>query len=143
RQFDTAFCFGNSFGYLDDAGDAAFVAAVAACLKPGGRFLLDTGVVAEALLPNLKERTWYEVGDMLFLIENRYDALQGRLESNLTFVRNGKVERRAISQRVYPLRELYRLLTAAGFDEIEGYSGLDRQPFRLGAQRLLLSARKA
>jgi hypothetical protein len=31
-RFDGAFCFGNSFGYLDDEGNAAFLRAVAAAL---------------------------------------------------------------------------------------------------------------
>src|SRR5262245_53037578 len=37
-QFDAAFCVGNSFGYLDDDGNAAFLRAVAGALKPEGRF---------------------------------------------------------------------------------------------------------
>lgn len=143
EQFDAAFCFGNSFGYLDDAGNTDFVNAVARCLQAGGRFVIDTGAVAEAILPNLKERTWYDVGGILFLIENRYDHLEGRLESQLTFVRDGVVERRAISQRVYTYSELERMLRVAGFAEVAGFSGLDSQPFGLGSQRLLLVARKA
>ena len=50
RRFDGAFCVGNSFGYLDDDGNAAFLRAVAAALKPGGRFVLETPMVLEQLL---------------------------------------------------------------------------------------------
>jgi 2-polyprenyl-3-methyl-5-hydroxy-6-metoxy-1,4-benzoquinol methylase len=32
EEFDAAFCFGNSFGYLDDERNAAFLRAVAAAL---------------------------------------------------------------------------------------------------------------
>ena len=39
QRFDGAFCVGNSFGYLDDEGNAAFLRAVRAALKPGGRFI--------------------------------------------------------------------------------------------------------
>src|SRR3990172_3656095 len=35
EHFDGAFCFGNSFGYLDDEGNAAFLKAVLRSLKPG------------------------------------------------------------------------------------------------------------
>src|SRR5262249_26056897 len=45
--FDGAFCVGNSFGYLDDEGNAAFLRAVRATLKPGARFVLDTPMVLE------------------------------------------------------------------------------------------------
>jgi SAM-dependent methyltransferase len=41
--FDGAYSMGNSFGYLDDQGNADFLSAVARALKPGGRFVLDTG----------------------------------------------------------------------------------------------------
>src|SRR6476619_6340645 len=34
-RFDAAFCFGNSFGYLDDQGNQAFLLAVRQTLKKG------------------------------------------------------------------------------------------------------------
>src|SRR5262249_7684012 len=52
-RFDGAFCAGNSFGYLDDEGNEAFLRAVAAALKPGARFVLDTPMVIENLLGHL------------------------------------------------------------------------------------------
>src|SRR5712691_8743813 len=33
-EFDGAFCFGNSFGYLDDVGNADFLKALSQTLKP-------------------------------------------------------------------------------------------------------------
>src|SRR5262249_19159540 len=60
--FDGAFCFGNSFGYYDEEGNADFLKAVARTLKPGARFLLDTSYLTEGLLPNLQERAWYPSG---------------------------------------------------------------------------------
>jgi SAM-dependent methyltransferase len=63
EAFDGAYCFGNSFGYLDDQGNAAFLNAVARALKPGARFVLDTSYVLEGLLPTLQERAWYPAGD--------------------------------------------------------------------------------
>ena len=43
--FDGALCFGNSFGYLDDAGNAEFLAAVARVLKPGARLVIESHMV--------------------------------------------------------------------------------------------------
>jgi SAM-dependent methyltransferase len=141
-EFDAAYCWGNSFPYFDDAGNAAFVASVARALKPGGRFALETGAAAESILPNFQERRWYLVGDIHFLVHNRYDHAEGFLEPELTFIRNGAVEVRGHRQRVYSHRELCGLLTTAGFGAVDGYGGLHGEAYGLGAQRLVLVASK-
>jgi SAM-dependent methyltransferase len=140
--FDAAYCFGNSFGVLDDAGNAAFLESVARTLKPGGRFVMETGIAAESILPTLRDRLWMEIGDILFLIHNRYDHVHSRLHTDYTFVRGGQVETRSGSHRVYSYHELTRLLEAAGFGAIEGFGALNDRPFQLGVQRLYLSATK-
>jgi len=142
EEFDGAFCFGNSFGYLDDDGNAKFLKAVARVLKPGARFVIDTHTMAESLLPEFQERRWFQIGDIFLLIHNRYDHVQGRVETEYTFLRDGKVEKRSGSQRVYTYRELCRLLEEAGFTDLEGYGSLSREPFKLGSQILLLVATK-
>ncbi len=141
-EFDGAFCFGNSFGYLDDKGNADFLMAVSRTLKSGGRFVLDTGAIAESILPNFPERLWYRMGDLFFMVASSYNHVLGRIETDYTFVRNGKVETRPGLQRVYSYCELARMLQEAGFSDIEGYSSLNKDPFKLGSQRLLLVARK-
>lgn len=40
-DFDAAICLWQSFGYLDDAGNAAVLRGFAGRLRPGGRFVLD------------------------------------------------------------------------------------------------------
>lgn len=143
NRFDGGYCWGNSFGYIEEGGDAAFVQTVAKCLKPGARFALQVGVAAETVLPNLMERTWYSFGDFLFLIANRYDATAGRLETEYIFIRDGKVERRRGSQRVYALSEIVRLFADAGLRVEATYGSLTKEPFRIGSQALLLVAVKS
>ena len=140
--FDGALCFGNSFGYLDDAGNAEFLAAVARVLKPGARLVIESHMLAESILPSLQERDWYPIGNMHFLIENWYEPAEARLHTNYTFVRDGAVEMRSGSHRVYTFRELVELLTQAGFDDrVEVCGSLTGEPFRLGSRQLLLTAR--
>jgi SAM-dependent methyltransferase len=142
-RFDGACCFGNSFGYMDDAGNQQFLAAVARALKPGGRFVIEAGAAAaEVVLPTFQERRWFDYGDVLFLLRNRYDHVQGVIETEFTFVTDEKVERRMGYQRIYSYREIRGLCLRAGFGQVEGISGLGGEPFRLGSARLLLVATK-
>ena len=114
-RFDGACCVGNSFGYLDDDGNAAFLRAVAAALKPGGRFVLDTPMLLENLLGHLDDRPWWKIGDVYLLVTNRYDQTTERLEIEYTFISNGRTEVRRGSHRAYSYRELVALIEAAGF----------------------------
>ncbi|HMD33749.1 MAG TPA: class I SAM-dependent methyltransferase [Vicinamibacterales bacterium] len=114
-RFDGAFCFGNSFGYLDDEGNLAFLRAVAAALKPRARFVLETPMVLESLLTHLKDRPWFKAGDMQLLVENAYDPARGRLDIEYTFVSNGRTEQRRSTHRAYTYRQLIELMDAAGF----------------------------
>jgi len=141
-EFDGAFCFGNSFSYLDDQGNAEFVAAVGRSLKPGARFLIDTGATAESLLPSFQPRRWFEFGGITMLIDNRYDHTQGRLFTDFTFIRDGRTEKRPSSQRVYSYSQIGELLDRAGLKVVAAFSNESEEAYRLGSPRLLLVAEK-
>lgn len=141
-EFDGAFCFGNSFGYLDDEGNADFVRAVASALKPGAHFVIDTGATAESILPNFQPRRWFEIADITFLIDGRYDHEQGRIFTEYTFIRDGKTEKRPASQRIYTYSQICALLREAGLEVVASFSSLNEEPFTLGVQRLFLIAQK-
>ena len=114
-RFDGAVCVGNSFGYLDDTGNADFLRAVRAVLKPGARFVLQTPMVLENLLPHLKQNPWWKVGNVYLLADNRYEPSTSRLEIEYTVVSGGQLHVRHGSHRAYSYRELVELLTATGF----------------------------
>jgi SAM-dependent methyltransferase len=141
-EFDAAFCFGNSFGYLDRAGNRQFILALSGALKPGARFAMETGIVAESILPTLQRTRWYRVGDIYMLSSNTYEPSESRLDIEYTFIRNGKEDTRRISQHVYTVAELGDLLTQAGLRTLHLYGGLDRQPYQLASPRLILIAEK-
>jgi SAM-dependent methyltransferase len=139
-EFDGAYCLGNSLGGLDDDGTATFFRAVARALKPGARFAVDNGTIAECSLPTLKERFWIPVGDILFLIQNRYDHECGRLEMDFTLIRKGRVEQKSGFQQVYTYRTFCRMLADAGFEGFQAYGSVGQEPFRLGSHSLVLVA---
>jgi SAM-dependent methyltransferase len=114
-RFDGAFCYGNSFGYLDDEGNASFVRAVAAALKPGARFILETPMVLENVLRHIEDRPWWQIGDHHLMVANQYDPAAGRLDTEYTFVSHGRLDVRRGSHRALTYRQLIELLDDAGF----------------------------
>jgi SAM-dependent methyltransferase len=142
NRFDGAYCFGNSFGYLDDQGNAQFLKAIFATLKPGAKFVLDTGYILETILPALQERAWYPIGEYLMLAQRRYEPVESRLHVEYTWIRDGKTEKGSMSARLHSVRELLQLFKETGFAEVQLFSSLEREAFRFGSHRLFLVATK-
>ena len=140
--FDGAFCFGNSFGYLDHEGVEAFLSALAVALKPGARLVIETGVAAESILPTLVQKRWHRLGDLMILSENRYDAAASRLDIDYTFVREGTVETRPTSSYVFTVAEIGRMLGQAGFGVVALNGGMAGEPYAMGIPRLVITARR-
>jgi SAM-dependent methyltransferase len=141
-RFDGALCFGNSFGYCDRDGTRAFVRALAASLKPGAAFVLETGATAESLLPSLQTRRWMVAGDILFFSSATYDASASRLDVGYSFIRGSQRESRTAHTWIYTVGELRELFASAGLIVEQLCSSPTGDPFRLGDPRLLLMARK-
>jgi SAM-dependent methyltransferase len=121
-RFDGAVCVGNSFGYFDDEGNEAFAASLARTLRRGARVVIDTGAIAEAVFPRFVDRSWMEVKDIRFLVARHYDHVHSRVKTEYTFVRDGTVETRWGSQRVYTYGEFVRLFERAGLRVVSAES---------------------
>jgi SAM-dependent methyltransferase len=142
-QFDAAFCFGNSFGYLDDVGNEAFLGSVARTLRPGGLFAIDYGQTADSVFPRIEPRLEAEIGGFHFAEDTRYDIRSGRIENRFTISRGGQTETKLASQRVYTVNEVIRMLEKAGFDVVDFFGSQGEAAFELGSQRLLIVGRES
>ena len=141
-SYDGAFCFGGSFGYFDEEGNADFLRAVSRTLKPGAKFLVDA-IITEIHLLRFQDCAWWgQVGDMLVLQRLHYDHVYSRVDFELTLVHEGKVEEKSSSIRLYTYHELCKLFEEVGFVDCEGYGSLSQEPFKLGSQRFYLVATK-
>jgi len=140
--FDGAWCMGNSFGYLGDGDSRAFLAGVAAVLRPGGRFVLDAATVAESLLPHFGPGDRYESGGAVLTMVNAYDARTSTQINEMTLELGDQRDEREARHRVMTCREIVGLLEDAGLtvDEIAG--GLDGEPFEIGSGRCMITARR-
>ncbi|MBI3409728.1 MAG: class I SAM-dependent methyltransferase [Planctomycetes bacterium] len=139
REFDAAFCWGDSFGYMDDAGNQQFLAAVHRTLRPGGRWAMEMQMIAEVLLPRYRGEGTGEAGGIQVRIQRAYDARQGRLRVEYALSRDGNEERRTASYRIYTCAEVCRMLERAGFVIDRLYGGA-RESFQIGSDRLRVVA---
>jgi len=140
--YDAVVCMGNSFGYAPYPVMRQFVRRLAAVTKSGGWFVLNTGVLAETLLPHLKTNASYETGDITMHVRNEYRPLESTLQSELTFVQGDKTEVKTAFHYVFTLAEVTRMLRAAGFNLKTAYGGPDGKPYSLGDYAYLLAQRR-
>jgi SAM-dependent methyltransferase len=138
--FDAAFCAGNSFGFFDDDGNLEFLEGVARALRRGGKFLLESGWIAESLFADFRERLDIAAGGIQFVAINRYDPVTGFVENEFRARAGRRRESKAARHRVYTCSELHRLVERAGLSPVAAWGTLDRRPYAVGSPRLLLSA---
>jgi len=141
-RFDAAYCWGNSFAYFDYENCVRFLEAVAAVLKLGGRFVLDSGAVAESILPALQAERKMRVGDIDFESRNAYVAAESRMDITYTFTRGERREVKPIHQWVHSAGEMCRMLRGAGFEVVRVVGDLERREYKVGSPRFIGVARR-
>ncbi len=142
EEFHGVYCCGNSFGYLDAAGARKFLSAVAATLKPGGRFVMDTGMAAESILPTLGKGRFHRMGDIVVVSENEYHPAESRLDIAYTFIQNGKVETRPSTSYCFTTGEICRMHVDAGLEVVSLLGWYDGKPYQMGSGGLMVVSQK-
>jgi SAM-dependent methyltransferase len=142
-EFDGAICMGNSFGYFPYGDMLRFCNNVAHALPRGKKFVINTGLLAESILPDLRTgNKWMEINDMLYLREHMYLPEESILKSTMKFVRGGKTETGVAYYYVHTLAEVKRMLATAGFETVEAFGNVEGTPFKLGDPQAYLVATK-
>lgn len=141
-HFDGVCCCGNSFAYFDEAGNMDFLKSVRAALKPGGRFVMNSGLIAESIFPHQSQRRWFPMGDLFFLHNTRYEPATAQQISSYTLIKDGQIERKEAVYHVYTFKQLADLFNAVGLKILNTYSSLKREPFQLGSQDFWVVAEK-
>ena len=140
--YDGAYCFGNSFGFLEYTGTEGFLSAVARALKPGARFVIETGMAAESILTKFEAETSHQIEDILLTIKEQYLAEESCIDTEYVFERNGEVESRKAKHWIYTVAEIRRMLERAGFKVLNLYGSLKLEPYVLGSDELLVIAQR-
>jgi 2-polyprenyl-3-methyl-5-hydroxy-6-metoxy-1,4-benzoquinol methylase len=140
--FDAVVIWGNSFGYMPHPDTVEHISACRRVLREGGRLILETGTAAEVLLPELRQRMDYDMGELIMSGVNSYDPARGRLVTEIELrTPDGGVERGAVAHHVFTASEIIRMLESAGFrvSELLG-DPAERSAFEVGSHRLIVLA---
>src|SRR5712692_1811851 len=140
--YDGAFCFGNSFGFLAYADMERFLNGIARALKPGARFVIETGMAAESVILKFEEHASHQIEDILLTINEQYLAEASCVDSEYIFERDGKAESRKAKHWIYTAAEIRRMLERAGFAVLKLYGSLKCEPFVLGSDELYVVAQR-
>jgi cyclopropane fatty-acyl-phospholipid synthase-like methyltransferase len=140
--YDGAYCFGNSFGFLAYADMEKFLDGVARALKPGARFVVETGMAAESAIPKFTELESHQIDDILCTIKEQYLATEGCIDTEYVFERHGVRESGFAKHWIYTASEIRRMLERNGFTVENLYGSLKCEPFVLGADELLVVAER-
>ena len=140
--YDGAYCFGNSFGFLEYADMESFLTGVAISLKPGARFVIETGMAAESIIAKFENESTHEIGDIRVTIKEVYLADESCVDSEYIFERDGRIESRKAKHWIYTAAEIRRMLERAGFEVREVYGSRTFEPFVLGAEELFVIAER-
>jgi ubiquinone/menaquinone biosynthesis C-methylase UbiE len=145
KKYAGAVCLGNSFGYFDVEKIKLFVQKVSASLEPGAKFIINSGMIAECILPNLlhySQANVYNVGDITMEVTNKYNAVQGYMNSYLQYTKDGKTEEHSFKHYVFTLGEVIRILRQYGLSTIVTYSSVSKEPYQPGDRQVYIVAIK-
>jgi hypothetical protein len=77
----------------------------------------------------------------MLLCAQQYDPVRSRLQTDYTFLRDGKSETRGVWYWVQTVADIRSIFEQAGFEVDAMYAGVDRVPYSLGSPQLILVAR--
>ncbi|RYF60185.1 MAG: class I SAM-dependent methyltransferase, partial [Cytophagaceae bacterium] len=147
ESFQAAYCLGNSLCFFPRPEMLSFLQRITDLLEPGGRFLAQSGMVAESFLPDFQERAWLPVGDnMQVLVENQYDPFTACVDQHLTYYRRSKtgvdVVDRTAQYYIYTVADLLSLFREAGLEPTACYGTVEGDSYQIGDEGVWIAAVK-
>jgi SAM-dependent methyltransferase len=140
--FDGCVMLGGSCGIFEkEAENERVFHAVAAALKPGGRFVLDAAN-RDRIVCEYAPQRWQEQDGLLRCVESRFDPVAGVNHARERWLRDGEWTERTHHMRLYTATELDGMLRRAGLVPIAYYGGYDRSEFTTKSHRIFVVAEK-
>jgi len=134
---------GNGLGYGDAQHTQALLTQLAEVVREGGRMLIDSGAIAESILPHFEETGEYEFGGIQMSSRREYQPMLGCMDIEYTFRRADVVQVRGCRQWVFMLAQFRHMLESAGWHLVHVFSDVEGVPYHLGGRYARIIAEKA
>ena len=135
--FDVALSLFTSFGYFaDEADDGKVLRAVAAMLRPGGRFVIEV-LNGQREREQFEPRQWFAVGKTAVMEERHLDKGGRRLVVQRTVSTPNARETDLHAIRLYSGAQLGEALQEAGFAEVRLYGDWNGEELTPASSRVL------
>lgn len=142
QKFSGAICMGNSFGYFNFDKMKLFVEKLSAGLETGARFIINSGMIAESILPNFSKNKSFAFDNITMDITNSYEVDDSYMVSTIVYTKETRKEEHSFKHYVFTLGEVKRLLQLYGLITIATYSSPSKAVYTLGDQQIYIVAEK-
>lgn len=118
---------------------------VSSNLESGSKFIINSGMIAESILPNLldySKNNSYNFGNITMHVTNIYNVDDSYMISNLLYSKEGKTEAHSFKHYVFTLGEVKRLLKSYGLNTIATYSSVSKENLFSEIDKYILSQKK-
>ena len=141
--YDTAICMGNSFSFFNKEEARQILQNLAAHLRVGGCFIINTWMLGEIAIRHFKEKEWFYAGAYKYLHDCQYLFNPSRIESEHTIITpEGVTETYKGVDYIFTLPELETLLGEFGLIINGVYSTPRKKVFKMGDTRAYITAYK-
>jgi SAM-dependent methyltransferase len=137
EKFDVVLNLFTSLGYFADAtDDRRVVAAAAAMLVPGGRFVLEL-INGERVMVRFQEREWFTVGQAAVVERRSLDRSTRRMVVERTVTTPDETDVNLHAIRLYSGHDVTAILKEAGFGRVDLYGDWSGEPLTPESLRVL------
>lgn len=142
QKFSDAICMGNCFGYFDITKMKLFIEKISSCLHKGAKFIINSGMIAESILPNFTKHRMFTIDDIKMSILNVYNVGDSCVTSHIVYTKNSMKEEHSFKHYVFTMEEVTRLLKMYGLEIIHSYNSTSKDEYSFGDEQIYMVAEK-